>query len=280
MTAPCVLQDVYAGYGAGHVLNGASLTLPAGSITGLLGRNGAGKSTLMRVALGLLPIESGVAELFGEEAAQSSGTARQSVGYVPQYFDEFGVQRVREVLQMMAGFYRNRWDAQRVQALQEAWGLGPQTLSELSVGERQKVAILMGIGHQPDLLVLDEPVASLDPAARREFLAELVEMNLDSEQTVLLSSHITSDIERIASHVAIMKDGVVVLHEELDELRESVRRLTFADDAHASALPEHLAVLARIGNQVWVRSEFDAELPGLIARDGFALEDFFLAVTA
>lgn len=272
-SAPVQMSDVIASYdGMTNNLTGASLTLPAGSITGLLGRNGAGKTTLMRAMLGLLKISAGESLLFGEPAFNSSGACRARVGYVPQSFNEFGIRSVREVLYALSGFYPN-WNHELVQQLQAEWGLDEQHLNQLSVGEKQKVAILMAMGPQPDLLVLDEPVASLDPAARREFMQKLVEMNVSQAQTVLLSSHITSDIERIASHIAIMDQGRIVLHMALDELKEQVKKLSFEGPP-----PADLAVLAQTGSDVWVQHP-DADYPGLRHREDLILEDFFLAAT-
>ena len=270
--APVQMQQVIAGYSNEQILTGVNFTLTPGSITGLLGRNGAGKTTLMRAMLGLLRLSSGEALVFGDTAFEASSQTRQRLGYVPQEMQSFGIRKVHEVIYAVSRFYPN-WDHDATNRRIAQWALSGQPLNHLSKGEQQKVSILMALGHQPDLLVLDEPVASLDPAARREFMQQLVEMNIDQHQTILLSSHITSDIERIASHVAIMDKGKIVCHEPLDTLREEVKRLTFA-----TQIPPGLSPLAMDGNYAWVKNPAQ-HYDGLVASDPLVLEDFFLAMT-
>ena len=115
------------------------------------------------------------------------------------------------------------------QRLAQAWDVPLQRRAmQLSVGQRQKLSILAALGHEPELLILDEPVASLDPLARRQFLQELIDMVSDGSRTILFSTHIVSDLERIASRVWILKDGRLVVDEPLDALKERAERLELA----------------------------------------------------
>ena len=272
------MRHVVSGYGAEAVLKGVDLKLEQGTITGLLGRNGAGKTTLIRTLVGLIEPNFGEAHIFGEPSYTSSKQARERLGYVSQDAVELGALRsVREVVYTFSQFYP-AWDKEKSDKRMQDWGLESKTQSSLSTGERQKISLLLGMGHNPDFLVLDEPVSSLDPAARRDFMSELVDQNIVQAQTVLLSSHITSDIERIASHVAIVRDGEVVLHRELDELREFTKLVTF-DAGSADSTSEVEGLFVRFGNQAWIHCESDTRLPNEVARSGFSLEEFFLAMT-
>jgi ABC-2 type transport system ATP-binding protein len=109
----------------------------------------------------------------------------------------------------------------------------------MSQGQQQKLALILALGHEPDLLILDEPVASLDPSARREFLSTLLEITRDENRTVFFSTHITTDLERVADHVAVLQEGKIVYHDQLDDLKESVKRLRVTSE---SDLPSSFGV--------------------------------------
>ncbi len=277
--SPFSLNDIVAGYDGKSVLQGVALDLEPGSITGLLGRNGSGKTTMMRVALGLMKAERGEASLFGCPAWDSPPEVRKRVGFVPQSFlglySAFGMMNLDGVLKFVAHHYDN-WDQTLIDELRGEWGLYNRRVAELSPGDQQKVAILLAVGHRPDLLVLDEPAASLDPAARREFLRTLIELNADSGQTVLLSSHITSDIERISSHIAVLHGGVVVCHAALDDIKDRVRAVTLTD----AVQPPADKILARTGNRYWLWDWQECGLPAGLPADEVVLEDLFLGITS
>jgi ABC-2 type transport system ATP-binding protein len=238
MTEPSLsLKNLVMSYREGQrILRDISLSLEPGSVTGLLGINGAGKTTLMRIALGLLRPTSGTAELFGEPAWQASEETRSRIGYVAQSEAPFNWMKVTDSLNLVGSFYDN-WDHALISKYVSEWNLDPRAyIQDLSQGQRQKVSILMAIGHKPDLLVLDEPVASLDPGARRQFLQAPVELNQDLNRTILFSTHITSDIERVAANVAVLHDGTLQFNGELDELKECYQRLYLT----GASLPDSL----------------------------------------
>lgn len=272
MSYPLAMTDVHAGYGKTEVLCGASLQLQAGSITGLLGRNGAGKTTLMRAAIGLIKARQGKAELFGTAAWDSPPAIRERLGYVSQNLEHFPADTVDACLELIGSFYSG-WDSEFIKALRQRWGVRSSSISDLSVGQKQKVALLLALGHRPELLILDEPVASLDPAARRDFLSTLVELNNDSNQSILLSSHITSDIERMCSHVAILHQGCVLCHEALDDLKE---QLTIVNQPEP---PIEGRVLLSNGQQHWVMQSPHANNGAVSHQPPTVLEDLFLELT-
>lgn len=277
--SPFSLNGIVAGYDSKTVLKGVNLQLEPGSITGLLGRNGSGKTTMMRVALGLMKAERGEASLFGFPAWDSPPEVRKRIGFVPQSFlglySAFGTMNLDGVLKFVAHHYDN-WDQILVDELRREWGLYNRRVAELSPGDQQKVAILIAVGHRPDLLVLDEPAAGLDPAARREFLRTLIELNADSGQTVLLSSHITSDIERISSHIAVLHGGVVVCHAALDDIKDRVRAVTLTD----AVQPPADKIVARTGDRYWLWDWQECGLPAGLPADEVVLEDLFLGITS
>ena len=219
------LDGVTKRYRDKAVLDGLHLDVPAGSVLGLLGKNGAGKTTLLKVALGLIKPDAGTATLLGEDAWNLSAGAKARLGYVPQLVTLYPWMRVRQVIDYTAAFYP-RWNMSLVWQLIKDWEVGADDkVGNLSVGTLQKLAIILAIGPEPQLLVLDEPAASLDPAARRDFLRALLAIASDGRQTIVFSTHITSDLERVADRVAILRGGKIAYHGELDELKDAVKRL-------------------------------------------------------
>jgi ABC-2 type transport system ATP-binding protein len=218
-------SGVRKGFKGKQVLAGVDLEVPRGSVVGLLGRNGAGKTTLIKCLLGLLRIERGTITLLDEDPWTLSGPAKERLGYGPQEPSLYAWMTVQQIVNYTAAFYPH-WNYALSSQLVKEWDLNPRAkVGPLSPGERQKLAIILALGHEPELLIFDEPVASLDPASRREFLAMILKLTSERQPTILFSTHITFDLERIADRVAILKAGVMIYHDELDKLKESVKRL-------------------------------------------------------
>jgi len=210
------------------VLRQLDWNVPAGRVVGLLGKNGAGKTTLLRCLLGLSPIDGGRVELFGESMTEPGGERMHRIGFVPQSFDLFPWMKVGAYLDFTAAFYA-RWNRELVVRLLQSWELDPrQKIGQLSQGQRQKLAIMRAVAPQPDLLVLDEPVASLDPQARRAFMSELLELMRQPGKTVVFSTHITADLERAEADIALLRDGRIQFTRPLAELRGHLRRVVFS----------------------------------------------------
>jgi ABC-2 type transport system ATP-binding protein len=217
------LVGVTLGYGGTPVLCALDWQLRPGQVIGLLGRNGAGKTTLLEALLGLREPQQGRITLFGQPVQALDDAARARIGYVPQQADLFPDWTARQLLAYFRSFYP-RWNEAKVEALLNRWELPrDRPIGRLSGGQQQRLAIVRALAHEPELLVLDEPVASLDPAGRRDFLRELVERVLDQGTTVVFSTHILSDLERVAFNVAFLKDGAIGLQAPLDELLDAVR---------------------------------------------------------
>lgn len=240
-------QHLAKTFGTKRVLQDINLTIPQGAIVGLLGTNGSGKSTLIKCLLGLLRISQGTATIYGDDAWDLSAESKARLGYVPQEIRLYPWMLVRQIIAYTAAFYP-RWDFQLTDRLLEEWHLSPaDRVGTLSAGQMQKLALILALGHNPELLIFDEPVASLDPLARRDFLRSLLEITQDERHTVLFSTHITSDLERVASHVAVVRDGKIQFFDELDAMKDRVKRLRIsaADD-----LPSQFAVPGALRTEV------------------------------
>lgn len=216
------LEQVHKNFGTVEVLKGISADVYAGDVIGLLGLKGAGKTTLLETALGFSIPRSGSVRLFGQTAsALENEDLKQRVGFVPQKDELIDSMKGTEFLGLVGMFYAS-WNKDLIARLAGNWDVPlDQSIRKLSAERRQKLSILAALGHEPELIVLDEPVASLDPLARRNFMQELVEIVGSGERTILFSTHIVSDLERIANRVWIIRDGHLLIDETLHQLKKS-----------------------------------------------------------
>jgi ABC-2 type transport system ATP-binding protein len=222
MTAVLQARGLGKKYGRRWALTDCDLEVPAGHVVGLVGPNGAGKSTLLNMAVGMLNPTTGSVEVLGAPA----GTRQAKVGYVAQDTPTYSRLSVAEHLKLGSRL-NPAWDdalaQQRIQHLK----LDPkQRAGKLSGGQRAQLALTLGLAKRPELLILDEPVAALDPLARREFLQDLMEAVAEQELSVLLSSHLVSDVERSCDYLIVLVDSRVQVSGEIDTLLATHRRLT------------------------------------------------------
>jgi ABC-2 type transport system ATP-binding protein len=245
------LVKSFGRYRQKSVLQGVDLALAPGMVMGLVGTNGEGKSTLIKCLLGLLKPSGGEIRVFGEDPWDLSPQSKARIGYVPQEPALLPWMTVRQQLAYAAAFFPS-WDTALAAELVDRWDLPwDECVGPLSLGQKQKVAIVLALAHRPELLILDEPVASLDPVARRRFLESLMQTAETGDRTILFSTHITSDLERIASHVAMLKDGRIAVCEELDHLKDRVKRIRISA---GEDLPRSFAIGGALRTEIQGRS--------------------------
>lgn len=207
-----------------RILRQISLSIPAGAVVGLVGRNGAGKSSLLRCLAGLTEPDSGASTLLGCPSLDLSDAVRSRLGYVAQSPDLFDWLEVHDHLRQVGRAYP-RWNEERCEVLAARFELPMgKKVRELSPGDQQKLAVVLALSHDPDLLLLDEPVASLDPLARQEFMRAMFGAgDAERERTIVISSHILTDLERVVSHVAFLRAGALQLFDSWDAMLEHLR---------------------------------------------------------
>jgi ABC-2 type transport system ATP-binding protein len=228
MSGSCALRTVDLGkrYGATWALRECTLDVPTGSVTALVGPNGAGKSTLLHLAIGLSRATTGTVEVLGHSPISDAATVLPRLGFVAQ---DHPLHKSLTVAEMLTyGRKLNpTWDDRVARGRIDQLGLPPsRKVGKLSGGQQAQVALTLALAKRPELLLLDEPVASLDPLARREFLNAVMEVVTEHGVTVILSSHIVAELERVCDHLILLTEGHPQLAGPIDEIVASHRLLT------------------------------------------------------
>ncbi len=212
-------------YRRGWGLRDCSLDLEAGCVAALIGHNGAGKTTLLQLVVGLLAPTEGSVRVFGEPVSDDRAAITAVVGFVAQDHPLYGSFRVGELLQMGRSLNPS-WDQHLAETRLAAIGIPlNQRAGQLSGGQRAQVCLTLALAKRPRLLVLDEPVAGLDPVARHAFMSTLMDAVATDELTVILSSHVISELERVCDHVVLLGAGRVELAGDLDDVLETHKLL-------------------------------------------------------
>lgn len=278
-------------FGNNWAVRGLDLQVPRGSVFGLLGENGVGKSTTIQMLIGQLLPSEGSARVLGLDPVTDEIAIKTRVGYVPEKYGFYEYMRVREIIALVAA-YHSDWNHDLQRQLIGEFSLNEDNrVSELSKGMRAKLALLMALSFEPELLLLDEPASGLDPAARRNFIETILSRYQQTGKTILLSSHLLNDFAGLLDHVAFMRDGKIELVAPLEQLQRQMKRvrLVFED-----GMPESLHVNGSIKTSVNGREavatleHFDAERtmvelkalnPSHIIVEDLSLEDIFIART-
>jgi ABC-2 type transport system ATP-binding protein len=268
-------------YGRRWALRECTLEVPDGSVVGLVGANGAGKSTFLHLTVGLLePSEGSLQVLGGRPGSDAAQLAK--VGFVAQDAPVYGGLSVADHLRL--GAHTNPgWDEAAAHDRVRSLGLDlRQRAGKLSGGQRSQLALTLAMGKRPEMLVLDEPVSSLDPLARRTFLADVMELMADHKPTVVLSSHLLSDVERVCDHLIVMAEGQVQLAGPVDDLLSQHKLLTGPRRDERSLPSDQFVVRASHTDRqttVLVRTTSSILDPAWVVSD-IGLEDLVLAYMA
>jgi ABC-2 type transport system ATP-binding protein len=225
-TAVVEVDGLSRRFGATVALDNLSLRVPRGAVFGVVGANGAGKTTLLRHLLGLLRPQAGSVKVFGLDPIADPAGVLGRVGYLSEDNDLPPWMRVRELLRYMRAFYPSWDDAFAEQLrLNFALELAPR-VRELSRGQKARLGLLVALAYRPELLILDEPSTGLDPLARRDILAAVLRTVAQEGRTVIFSSHLLDEVERVSDHVALLDRGRIMVQGPLDAVREGHRVLT------------------------------------------------------
>jgi ABC-2 type transport system ATP-binding protein len=207
-------------YGKARGISDISFNVEQGEIFGFIGPNGAGKSTTIRTLLSLIYPTSGSAKIFGKDCIQFAPEIKKEIGYLPSEVFYYDNMKVKDLLNYSASFYKKDC-RKRIKELAEIMDLDlNKKIDDLSLGNKKKVGIVQGLLHEPKLIILDEPTSGLDPLMQQKFF-ELLEEENKKGATILFSSHILSEVQRLCNRVAIIKEGKIVTVEKISTLKEN-----------------------------------------------------------
>ena len=239
MTQPVIeIQQLTRRFGKTTALDNVSLSVPAGGVFGLVGENGAGKSTLLKHVLGLLRAEQGSVRVFGLDPVADPVGVLGRIGYLSEDRDMPDWMRVGALMSYTSAFFPN-WDQSFAEELREMFDLDvKQKVGSLSRGQKARIGLLLALAHRPPLLVLDEPSSGLDPVVRRDILGAIIRTVADEGRTVLFSSHLLDEVQRVSDHVAMLHRGQVVLSQPLDDVLQSHHRFVIRFAEPRSSAPQ------------------------------------------
>jgi len=274
-------------FGRLKALNEVSAHVPRGSIYGLMGPNGAGKTTFVRCLLNLINPTRGSATVLGYDVVRDPVAVRQRVGHVAALQPLWEWMSVTEFTHFMSGCYP-RWNPEAVSTVLDRIGIDREAkLGVLSRGQRAIVSIAAAVGHEPELLLLDEALTGLDPIARREVLRDVIEAMHEQGRTVLMTGQDIADMERICDHVGFIIKGQLTVESPLDDLKARVKRIRIqhSPDTELQIPAGALGVERRPRETVFTVSDYSPALlrsldgpDRTVAADDLSLEDIFIAL--
>ncbi len=289
MNQPIIeVKDLARRFGSKIALDSVSLTVPAGIVMGLVGENGAGKTTLIKHILGLLRAQEGTVRVFGHDPVAQPEAVLSRIGYLSEEGDLPSWMRVHELMRYAAAFYPT-WDEEYAQRLLKEFSLDPTAkLGKMSKGQRSRAGLLAAMAYRPQLLLLDEPSSGLDPIVRRDILGAIIRTIADDGRTVLFSSHLLSEVERVSDRIAIVKSGRILLCDSMESVKESHVRVTLVFDELRSTPPELEGSLGWTGGgREWSTTYFGSVLyleasaaalgARIVDRMSLSLDEIFVA---
>src|SRR5262245_19859241 len=275
-------------FGSKLALDDVDFRVPAGSVVGLVGENGAGKTTLIKHILGLLKAQRGSVRVCGLDPVTDPVRVLSRIGYLSEEPDMPGWMRIHELLRYIAAFYPT-WDSVYAEELRKEFELDPRAkVKHLSKGQRARAGLIIALAYRPELLLLDEPSSGLDPIVRRDILGAIIRTIADEGRTVLFSSHLLAEVERVSDQVAMIRSGKILFCDSMERIKQTHARLTLrfaepplAPAALAGALGwdgggrEWTAICAGHAERLQqAATELGAQV---VAQAGVSLDEIFLA---
>ena len=277
-------------YGPHCVVRGLNLKVAQGTVYGLLGRNGAGKSTTIKMLLGMAHSSYGYSELFGEDSEALRPETRGRIAYLAEGHPLYRWMTIRQAVSFTRAFY-DRWNQPLLEQILDHFELAPKRrIRKLSRGQQAQVALALAVAADPELLILDDPTLGLDTVVRRDFLESLIQIIQRRGRTILFSSHILGDVERVADRIGILCDGVLRVDCPTDHFKDSLRRVLLEFDGDPPNLPDCPGLVShrQVGRKLELvvvgfgnghQELFDSLHPRAVEVIDFNLEDAFIEYT-
>lgn len=239
-------------YGDKCVVDSLNLKIPRGTVYGFLGRNGAGKSTTIKMLLGMVQPSWGRAELFGEDVSALQPGTRARIAYLAEGHPLYRWMTIADAVRFTQAFYTT-WNSELIEQILDHFELPrPSKIRRLSNGQRAQVSLALAMASDPELLILDDPTLGLDTVVRRDFLESMVQIIQQQGRTILFSSHILGDVERVADRIGILVDGVLRVDCPTDQFKQSIRKVVLEFSGNPPDFPECRGLVSthRVGNKL------------------------------
>src|SRR5438477_12284598 len=274
-------------FGKFEAVKGVDLTVLKGTVFGLLGVNGAGKSTIIKMIVGHLRPTRGRIRILGRTLEEDLIEIRRRVAYVSENRYLYEWMTVAESIKFTRAFH-DTWDDGKATNLLKRFSLPPEKkIKQLSRGNRARLCLLLALAYNPELIILDEPTSGLDPIVRRDFIENIISEISEEGKTVLFSSHIVEEVERVADFVGIINEGEMLLVKSIEEIKSSYKRVRYATNGarpEVADVPGVLAIENGRHEQVLTVHGFGDETVRALAERGVAspevlpisLEDIFV----
>ncbi len=254
MSDAIVIEGLTKYYGPRCVVNTVNLRVPAGCVYGFLGRNGAGKSTLVKMLMGMVQPDAGSSKLLGDDSSSLTPDTRARVAYLAEGHPLYRWMTVAQATRFTQAFYApERWHGRFLDEILDHFRISPKSkMGRLSNGQRAQVSLALALAPDPELLVLDDPTLGLDTVVRRDFLESMIHLIQRSGRTIFFSSHILSDVERVADRIGILVDGVLRVDCPTDTFKAALRRVVLEFSGSVPRFPdcEGLVSQRQIGNRL------------------------------
>ena len=279
MTNLLEVRNIAKSFGQNEVLKDVSFHVPPGSIVGFIGDNGAGKSTTFKAVLGLISRDSGTVEIFGEDNLNKNATIKEDIGVV---FDAINLPVSLTIKQLNKVFKSlfNSWDEADFYRLIRSFSLPEdKKIHTFSRGMSMKLSLAVALSHRAKLLLLDEATGGLDPSSREQILDELKAFVSDGNSGILLSSHIMSDVEKITSHLVVIKNGEILLNEEKEKVFQEYA-IAVMNEEQLNLLPEDIVVAKRTYDKsIRVLVSDKHQLPDRTLTEPMSMEELSVLLT-
>ncbi len=276
-------------YGRRWAVENLTMNMPRGAVMAFLGPNGAGKTTTIRMLQNLVRPDRGSGTVLGLDITRSGPDIRRLIGYVPERPHMIDWMTIDRIQAFTASFYPT-WDGAYARELTTRFNLRPESkIKSLSRGEEAKLALLLALAHRPELLILDDATAGIDPGARREILETVIAHMHQEGTSIFFATHLVHEVEGLVTIVAVFNQGHLTRQAPIDELKRSIRRIQFRSDAEIPSPPAGIDILMR--KRIGAIEDLVVECPALETIESFAnanhttadevsLEDIYLALTA
>ncbi|WP_144394258.1 ABC transporter ATP-binding protein [Pleionea sediminis] len=285
---PVSIESLSRQFGNKNALNNVSLNIQAGQVFGIVGENGAGKTTLIKHLLGLYKAQQGSVKIFGLDPVESPEQVLSRIGYLSEEPDMPAWMTVSELLNYTASFYPS-WDMTYANELIDMFEVSPnKKVKDLSKGQKARVGLCLAQAHRPDLLLLDEPSSGLDPNVRNDILAAIIRTVVDEGRTVIFSSHLLEEVERVSDHLLMLSHGHVLLSDSMDNVLTQHHRFvinkTF-NELTTQNLPPIIrsdsngkeCVIDVFGDKQAIEAELAAQGSKVLSYKSMTLNDIFVA---